>query len=245
MISGIVPKLKGLLNEWVYEHTETFLISYPRSGNHWVRFIVEWFSGRPTLGVKGNLRDAPIHKNQFSSTKNPLSHVAAFKMPILRKGHYCEYFDSQVKRRGQAVRLILILRDPFECITRHKGKVLKQDLNHYMLLVQKFHDYGGKKHLVYYEDLLATPQDEIERLLKFLGISLRRVGLFMRQYDSLVQLSRTARGREWSGSVSGEDPHFHKRQCDPKVLPGWREYIKSEFPERLHYVERYLSVVAL
>ena len=45
---------------------EKILLSYPRSGNHLVRFFIELLSEIPTYGCKGNKQDIEIYKNVFS-----------------------------------------------------------------------------------------------------------------------------------------------------------------------------------
>ena len=44
---------------------ENILLSYPRSGNHLVRFFIELLSEIPTYGCKGNKLDIEIYKNEF------------------------------------------------------------------------------------------------------------------------------------------------------------------------------------
>ena len=56
-----------------------YLLSYPRSGNTWLRLIIEWFSGRPSRGLSKS--DTPIYKAKNSTKdmnrliKKPLKHV--------------------------------------------------------------------------------------------------------------------------------------------------------------------------
>ena len=42
------------------------LLSYPRSGNHLVRFFIELLSEKPTFGCGDNPKDIEIYKNKFS-----------------------------------------------------------------------------------------------------------------------------------------------------------------------------------
>ena len=42
------------------------LLSYPRSGNHLVRFFIELLSELPTLGCINNKLDIPIYLNEFT-----------------------------------------------------------------------------------------------------------------------------------------------------------------------------------
>ena len=45
--------------------SENILLSYPRSGNHLVRFFIELLSEIPTYGCKGNKNDIEIYRNVF------------------------------------------------------------------------------------------------------------------------------------------------------------------------------------
>ena len=64
------------------------LISFPRSGNHWVRFIIEFLSNRPTL-YGPNEDDGPIYKNAFyfNNVKVPCPIYIKNKDPIFFKQH--------------------------------------------------------------------------------------------------------------------------------------------------------------
>lgn len=54
----------------------TVLLSFPRSGNHWVRFILEWFSVRTTYGCVGSNVDMPIYqKSRRCDCYNPHGNV--------------------------------------------------------------------------------------------------------------------------------------------------------------------------
>ena len=67
------------------------IISYPRSGNHWVRFIIEFLSRRPTDYLL-NENDGPIYKNTFyfDESKVPSPIRIINKKPIFFKQHDIE-----------------------------------------------------------------------------------------------------------------------------------------------------------
>lgn len=154
------------------------LISYPRSGNHWVRFIVEWFSGKPTKGM--NKEDKPIYVNLVN--KDTLSHVSGTDY-ILFKNHWY----SKIKPNEN---LILIVRNPKEAIIRHKNKFTDDDLKWFMGLIKSFHNHKGNKILIYYEDLLTHPKSNIENILKFLNIlDEKKLNIFMDNYEELFNES--------------------------------------------------------
>jgi len=91
-----------------------FIISFPRSGNQLTRFLLEWFSGRPTLGCCGNGRDVPLHTKP--ELKSVLSHVNPKLKPIGSKHHY---FDLPKNPNVESDTVLLILRNYKECVLRH------------------------------------------------------------------------------------------------------------------------------
>ena len=76
------------------------LLSYPRSGNHLVRFLIELLTERPTSGSPGNGKDIPIYKNMFSQP-----------VPFNIKPGTPFYYTKSHKPRP-ANTLIVIVRDP-------------------------------------------------------------------------------------------------------------------------------------
>ena len=82
------------------------LLSYPRSGNTWIRYFIEHVSERPTIGYKENYKnfDSPLLCKKYHD-------------PIAIKRH--GLIKDPVEHDG----LILVLRNPKECLLRHTGCV--------------------------------------------------------------------------------------------------------------------------
>ena len=93
---------------------KTFLLSYPRSGNSWTRYIAEHISGRPTAGCTGNPEDVPLCENTLLD--NPLAHVRTDAEPILYKSH------GQGLEEGGGNRLILLTRNPSAVRAAHEAR---------------------------------------------------------------------------------------------------------------------------
>lgn len=142
------------------------LISYPRSGNHLTRFIIEYISCRPTHGCIGGHSDTYICAKQFENP-NLLHHVKMSDPPIVYKSHIIPETIGK--------KVIIIIRDPFECITRHKKKRFiiegENSLHTYMTLIDYYHKFDGDKLLIYYEDLIKTPHIIAKKLFNFLELS--------------------------------------------------------------------------
>ena len=88
------------------------LLSYPRCGNHLVRFFIELLSEIPTIGCKRDTKDLPIYKNVFP--KKVLFNISEFD----KNDCYIKYHDPPPEK-FIANKLILIIRNPNEVLLRH------------------------------------------------------------------------------------------------------------------------------
>lgn len=95
------------------------ILSYPRSGNHLVRALVENITQSPTLGVfGGRCTDTPI-----------LSHNVNVS-PVAYKQHFVEEIDKdRLITKSSPKYLILITRNPFDAISSHNSGYLDAYLN--------------------------------------------------------------------------------------------------------------------
>ena len=201
------------------------LLSYPHSGNHLTRFLIEYLTGRPTAGCYYNIKDAPIHTNTFpvvAPESSPLAHVDPLGQPVAYKFHYatscgtmCALADVD---RGAAFRtacrrLVLVIRDFSKCIPRYFEGIpsaannaalalsdVDAQVDLYLSNVAEFSKFTGPKLLLHYEDLIAAPE-AANRLAAFLGSEAdpARTTALLNDYAALADLSRRAGGREWLG----------------------------------------------
>lgn len=140
------------------------LLSYPRSGNTWVRYFIEYISKRPTVGYEESFGkfDSPL------LSKNPIEPIAIKRHSIVR-----------IDYTG----FILILRNPKECILRHcdydsdkvwahmheSFTVDKYNVHSgYLHNIRQYDKYKGPKHLIYYEDIIGDCEG-FYPLAEFLG----------------------------------------------------------------------------
>ncbi len=177
---------------YVFNHDA--LWSFPRSGNHWVRFISEYLSGCPTHGCKDNPRDVPIYLNTFPSEEHPLAHVNPENPFILYKSH-------DVYKTTSTSAIVLLIRDYHTHLKNLGNYQISNQFFYeaivYLELIATYDCFSGNKMVIYYEDLLTCPEREISRLRYFLNASDERYRAFMDNYDYYTGLSKQGESREW------------------------------------------------
>ncbi len=138
------------------------LMSYFRSGNHFTRFICEYFTGIPTQGAGPD--DHPIYKHGSPY----LQHVKDVQ-PIIKKTHNIANYQEGNK-------LIYLIRNPKEsllCQSKlHQTGDTRGNFNQSYLIAAMLKCYTrwpeDKKLHLYYEDLIEDPHKYITQLLEFL-----------------------------------------------------------------------------
>lgn len=173
------------------------LVSYPRSGSTWVRYIVECGSKRPTKGLS---EDDPAIGELY-----PLG-IDLSKEPILKKRNSLLLRDITEDNK-----VVLIVRNYRDVFVR---KAIKQKQNNeffvknffdegyisYMANLKDYHEFPGKKLLVYYEDLIKSPDVEIFRIYDFLEIEEDNFYKFMDSYEQHFRCSLGIYRRECQSS---------------------------------------------
>ena len=156
--------------------SRTYLLSYPRSGSSWVRYIVEYLSGRKTMGCGPNAEDIPLYMNNLKH--NPLHHVNAALAPILYKSNGERTLDF-----SKCDKLVLITMNPAAAILRHRGRLNQADIEDYINILKSYDKFkSDNKHLIIYEDLIAEPRKIVSDLVEFLGIDKQKVDEFFENY---------------------------------------------------------------
>lgn len=178
------------------------LASYSRSGTNLCRYIIEYITKQPT---PGQLR--LIHGTNYYTDR---AHCA---YPIMHK-------------YGQVV---LLVRDYRECLLRHHknfwlkcrdtehfltSQKLEQPPSWYINNIQAFDAFPNRKLLIYYEELIQTPQSAIKKLCSFLGLEKRGTEEFIKNLDYHFQKSVEAycKGGHISASMRNKDLKFHAKK---------------------------------
>lgn len=192
---------------------ENILLSYPRSGNHLVRFFIELLSEIPTYGCKENEKDIEIYKNIFPE-KVPFNISYFNKKDCYFKFHY------PPPRNIRSNKLILIIRNPNEVLLRHKNYKLDiKGYENFFKNIDYYINHKGEKLLLYYEDIITNKHKFINTLYDFLDVNcIEKKNYVLLNIDKLYDLSSKGKNRSWGG--------INSNTSDYKKIP---EFIKEQF----------------
>lgn len=161
------------------------LLSYPRSGNTWLRYCIEFLSKKPTANPKSKLAGG----NSICQVI-PNMGVDLNAASICSKSHNTTDINNRHK-------IIVLVRDYKESIVRHYNILPKKQIYQtflketsgkkrtgvdYIKILEFFDEFEGEKILIYYEDLILNPSDSILKVLDFLEIDHLYVKEFFKKY---------------------------------------------------------------
>jgi hypothetical protein len=223
----------------LYKKNLYLIASYPRSGNHWVRYIIEYISQRPTLGADAS--DVPLCKKISSLKTNG--------KPIAIKTHYMGIEKFHAKRmRG----LIVIVRNYKEALLRHNKYINNNNLknkrasitSNYIKIIKTYHKWDGPKMMLYYEDLISkSPVESITKISDFIkNTSPKKLKNIIKNIDKHKEISVSYYDKiVKSGSVTkGKIPIFHSKKLTDINRKKWDQYIKKKWPNLYKdYLVRY------
>ena len=215
------------------------LLSFPRSGNTWVRYVVELVSKQPTT-------QAPISKCAKGIVKPAIGSdlnlgVDMTEKAILVKRHRADFeWDNFTKTN---CRFVLLLRNYKEAILRHaehNESKLDSCINNYIHCLSFYDAFDGEKIYLHYEDLLVDPQREFERLMTFLKVPINKnFSDFIKNYDyhKTASLKCYKPGTMTGGALN--KLKWHTSQASPSVLNKIMKDIKANKKLYAKYLKRY------
>lgn len=222
-----------------YRGRKTFLLSYVRSGNTWMRYCLEYLTSRPSF-QRGNLK---------SKMNQPLAWSADFDIdcdkPPIEKAHSRGEIEKCIGNYDQDL-LVVIVRNPKEALIRHKGNKITFNylleegsgidigMPHvYFENLMAYESWNPKNRLlIYYEDLVASPRETLTQVLLFLNESVENIDYFMQKYDEHKKKSIAIYKRHQGKSeTQGNDLLFHSKKMSTekrKEIDGWIEQLYPE-----------------
>lgn len=249
---------KELVNYYTFiidniQTKKVFLCSYPRSGNSWLRYCIENIAKTPTLEmtVKLSSHRARGAFDQLHIINMPYGMRFDFpidtqELPII-KTHWMppHKYYSQLYHDAEKDKFIFLLRNYKECIPSHRGlfKDCYFDMR-YLNLLADFDAYPDEnKILVYYEDLINEPEQELKRLLVFLNKSEEFLDEFLKEYEfhksrSISDYSKFAK----KSSTNGNEILYHSKRLSQKQREYMDNFVQENQPDLLEkYLFRYLE----
>ena len=208
---------------------KNYLLSYPRSGNTWLRYCIEVLTNNRTIGYLGSdAKDSGVLPKNRTNEK-----------PILIKRHE----TSDIKEGN----LILIVRNYKEVIIRHNSvKTIMEDYSSnnrvtYLKLLNFYHTYKGKKMIIYYEDLIDDLKNTIDKVLNFLGleVSIDSIDDFFSNIEEHKLKSLSIYGES---KTKGKTTIYHSNKLSSDELIQWDNFLlKNNKVIFEKYLKRYKS----
>lgn len=189
-----------------YKNPDAVSLGYPRSGNNWLRFIVEYLTNYSTgMGIMNRPNRRPLHNLTNILDSNN-------KNKLIVGGHFIkDTFNGNRK-------LLFVLRNYKECLISHaigdedlhngfikddvftslinpqirNGRWDKTTFLHYLDLLNFFDNYKGEKEIIYYEDIVNKKviEETLQRLVLFLDGNKEKIQLFIQRFDDYAKESK-------------------------------------------------------
>lgn len=170
------------------------LLAFPRTGSTWTRYIIEFFTSQICDGYYDKRSVYQTIKDNNMRTLYNIDEQKTF-MTMIHHNHEIRY---------KPTKLILSKRNPVEVLPsfyyskNHKNKQIAiekfmQELkfsdihaiaNMYKKNMMYYESFVGEKTILDYENLMVNPQQEIEKITKFLNCySKEKLNSFMMNYE--------------------------------------------------------------
>lgn len=225
------------------DKSKGIILSYPRSGLNWVRYCIEYFSGKRTPGrMKLISSGAPVIYRSHNVQKNNGPNSCT-----------CRFYDENGDPMHENV--VLILRNYRETFIRSKRNVLDNDgkapgklirrinegevksFKHYFENIRAYDSFQGSKLLIRYEDLVKD-FSVMEEILDFLSISHntknfdlaehreKSIGIYDSQHKSFTKRNV-------------KDFKFHQKFADPGIIKALDKMVKRDHGD---IFQKYLKI---
>lgn len=210
------------------------LLSYPRSGNHLVRFFIELLTEIPTYGCIGSNMDIEIYKNKFS--ENIPFNITNFD----KKDCYIKYHNPP-SENIHTNNLILIIRNPKEVLLRHNNYKLNiSDYEIYFKNIDFYNNHKGKKLLLYYEDIITNKTDFINALYNFLDINnFQKKNYVLTNIEKLYYFSANPINRTSWGGVNSNNINFYYKNIPKSIKNQFDHYLNNKLKNYIFLKEKY------
>lgn len=249
LIAIDLPQQELLKQICSYNGRKTFLLSYPRSGSTWMRYCLEYLTGRPTI-----YRPFLAYENNSPLGWNAGFEIDWAKPPIEKMHNKREMKKQQYDSENDL--LILIIRNPKEALSRQEKQQLTFALlsknagtrsqqyapDTYFINIGIYDSWKPENRLlIYYEDLLVKPAQTLTKALLFLHEPLNRLDNFINEYEAhkqkAIEIYKVSESE-------GNDLLFHSRLINPdhrkqidewmsQLYPLiWQEYLKERYAEK-------------
>lgn len=220
-----------------------FFMTFPRSGTNLTNCYIQALTGKPIAFF--------THKGT-NTALNRLNMVLDYSKTTLYREHHGHLLAPWNKNGNK---LLFVLRNYKESIHRKTnlknakdfrdvftddGPVLWQYINN----IRIFHHWDvNNRLLIYYEDLISDPMNEVKKILKFFDepIPIYLTNEFLHDVAMKALNSYHEQHIDSGGSHSkGQDLEYHTKQLPVKCIKAIDHFMETHFPVLWqNYLKRY------
>lgn len=239
------------------EKDKIYLLSYPRSGNTWIRYCIEFLTQHPTLSYLNNI-------NNLSNL--PIGLSAGFfvdeSKDFIWKVHNSDEMNFFKEYDSEKEFLIFIVRNPKEVLIRDAGDLLLQKgleqimhiplrsgyyFSSYFANLDIYDQWNpANKILIYYEDLILQPEKVLSEILLFLNNeSDDKLNSFLKDIERHISIALNVYKYNGISESQGSDVLYHSRALPLRFrvlientmrkidLEIWNKYLKDRYSEEI------------
>lgn len=236
----------SMFSELSIQESPVLLLSFPRSGNTWIRYCIEYLTKRPTGEYEYLF---PVDRNSFFMN-NPINNIfdlgVDYESPPVVKSHF---FNKKVKEY-KIDYLIFVLRNYKESIPRHLGSFndtmlfLEDSSNYYMHNLEVYDNWDPEKRIIiYYEELINDSVNVYKKLVSFFKGSDEYIEFFCSDMkihtENAIQLYERDAGASYT---KGKDVLFHSKKFSSEERKSIDVCCRKSNPNLFDkYLARYLE----
>ena len=233
------------------EIKKSFLLSFPRSGNTFTRYFVEYLTKHPTTSASTFPYDKnkkPKITDSNSLLKNiGINNVLKYEKDILIKKH--NMFNSE----KYIYPMIFVIRNYKEVLLRHYGdkknaikNIPYSDNCNYYKCLKDFNEWENNKIIIYYEDLITKTEETIKKVIKFLDkFNIKEYNNFIKNLEqhkrNSIKSYDIINHNQSSSITKGKSTIFHSKKLELSEKKEWDDLMLDACGEDLYnkYLLRY------
>lgn len=225
---------KGVVNK-------EFFLSFPKSGTNLTLGLIQALTRKPYLAMQGTWSPSQENLNRVNLDIN------TEKSPIFRThGKHIEELVFLDRLDQDKNKLIMILRNPKECIVRYckysEEKFLSSTLNNkggFSLFISNLQAFDSWKNnetklLIFYEDLIKNPRAFATTILEFLGESQHLLEDVILDYQRLSSEILASYQLQWKHEKKlfsgGEQEIFHSKGFSKTNMKKIDSHLMKQYP---------------
>ena len=145
-------------------------------------------------------------------------------------------------------KLVFVIRDYTECIIRHldtqnniKESILVPCINHYAELLQQYDKFEKPKIMIYYEDLITNPKDNIKKIFDFIdSYDINDLENFFEN----IEVHKTKSLLKYKCGQSKGKLNYHKNKRKSDFLKRFHKLMRDKSTELYDkYLTRYKEIL--